>query len=306
MVAEAKEAVGLKNKYDFCFLFDVINGNPNGDPDSGNAPRIDPETGNGFVTDVCIKRKIRNLVQIAKQDATTGKVDAGYDIHVKIHGILSDNQKKAYEALSLVEGDAKLVENTERARAWMCQTYYDIRTFGSVLPNKTYNCGQVWGPVQISFATSIDRISSLDQRITCKALSKKSEAEDQIKKHGSITGTFGHKSIVPYGLYRAYGHISPYISIKTGFNEKDLALLWQSISMMFEHDHSSSRGDMSLRKLIVFKHDSMIGNAPAYSLFNRVVVNLKDASRPPRCYEDYNVEIDNKNLPSGITITEIV
>ena len=295
----------ITHRYDFALIFDVINGNPNGDPDAGNAPRTDPETGHGFVSDVCLKRKIRNFVTLAKRGAN-GEPDSGFDIYVKEKAVLNHQHQRAHTALGL-KPDAKGVEKSgqiDKARGWMCQTFFDIRMFGAVMSTEI-NCGQVRGPVQLAFAKSVDPIVSLEQAITRKAVTTSKEADAQIEKHGQITGTMGRKEIVPYGLYVAHGFISPHLAADTGFSGEDLTLLWQALGKMFEHDRSAARGEMSTRRLIVFEHESMLGNASAHRLFERIKIARKDLASPPRAYTDYDVSIDHDNVPSGITIREM-
>lgn len=282
----------IKNRYEFVILFDVENGNPNGDPDAGNMPRIDPETGYGIVTDVCIKRKIRNYVEIVKND------EPGFCIYVKEGEALNDQHERAYKALN-----EKVRSNKEKplpeATEWMCKNFYDIRAFGAVMATEV-NCGQVRGPVQLSFARSIDEIVQQEVTITRMAVTKVS---DKAKKETEM----GRKHIVPYALYKMEGYISATFASKTtGFNEEDLELLWEAIENMFEHDRSAARGKMALRKLIIFKHDTMLGNAPAHRLFETVKVERKDISRPPRSYEDYSVTVNKNDIPQGVTLIERV
>lgn len=298
----------ITRRYDFVLLFDVVNGNPNGDPDAGNSPRIDPETAHGLVSDVSLKRKVRNFVTLDKTDLKTGEPAPGYDIYIKHHGVLEHLHQQAYEALGLkVDEKAKdkKVDNVRQTRAWMCQTFFDVRTFGAVMSTGV-NCGQVRGPVQIAFARSVDPIASLEQSITRKAVTTEREATSQIDKHGQVTGTMGRKQIVPYGLYEAHGFISPHLAADTGFSEADLELLWQALTSMFEHDRSATRGEMATRKLIVFEHESPLGNAPAHALFRRVAIEAVEPGRPPRSYNDYRVDIDRDNLPAGVELHEKV
>lgn len=296
------------HRYDFVFLFDVTDGNPNGNPDAGNAPRVDPETGHGLVSDVALKRKIRNFVSLAKADLAAGEPQPGYDIYVKQHGVLEQLHRQAYEAQGLKtdekEKSAK-TSNVERARAWMCQTYFDIRTFGGVL-TLDINCGQVRGPVQLTFARSIDPIASFEQSITRRAVATQREADEQIGKSGQVVGTMGRKEIVPYGLYRAHGFVSPHLAADTGFSQADLELVWQALALMFDHDRSASRGQMSSRRLIVFEHENALGNARAQSLFDRVTVERSGDERqtPARQFADYRVLVDDKELPNGVTLHE--
>ena len=302
MISSATPKV-IDHRYDFVLLFDVKNGNPNGDPDAGNAPRIDPETGHGLVTDVCLKRKVRDYVTLLKTDPATGKPVPGFRIYVQHRGVLERFHREAYEAegLKLDEnGKERKLTNVEKARAWMCQTFFDIRTFGAVL-TLDINCGQVRGPVQFAFARSIDPIAALEQSIVRKAVATEREAEEQINKHSQITGTMGNKQIVPYALYCAHGFVSPHLAADTGFTEADLEVFWQALLNMFEQDRSAARGEMATRKLVIFGHESRLGNAPAHQLFERVSVERKDRSRPPRDFSDYIVRVDTADLPRGVT-----
>lgn len=286
----------IDKRYDFTLLFDVTNGNPNGDPDAGNAPRIDPETGHGLVSDVCLKRKIRNFIMLAM--GQNGQAQPGYDIYVKEKAILNKQHERAYEALGL---DPKKDKGGDDARAWMCQTFFDVRMFGAVMTTGV-NCGQVRGPVQLAFARSIDPIVALEQSITRMAVTTDREAEAQ----GGDNRTMGRKEIVPYGLYEVHGFISPHLADQTGFSQEDLDLFWRALQQMFEHDHSAARGEMATRKLVVFEHDSKLGNTPAHALFQRVQVQRVDESRPPRRFEDYRVIVNQDNLPQGITVREVL
>lgn len=285
----------IKNRYDFVILFDVENGNPNGDPDAGNMPRIDPETGYGLVTDVCLKRKIRNYVEDAKEDAE------GYRIYIKDQVPLQRSDGEALHYLG-VDKDLKAAKKEDPAldvkiRDFMCRNFYDIRTFGAVMTTfvkGNLNCGQVRGPVQLGFARSIDPI--LPQEITITRIAITTEADAEKK------GTeMGRKYIVPYGLYRAEGYVSANLARKvTGFSEEDLQLLWQAILNMFENDHSAARGKMAVRELIVFKHDSELGNAPSYRLFDAVHVQRAEGVAVARQYSDYVVTVE-EDLPAGVT-----
>ncbi len=291
----------MNNRYEFILLFDVINGNPNGDPDAGNQPRTDIETGRGLVSDVCLKRKIRNFITLVKRDAS-GAAQPGYDIYVKEKAVLNQQHDRAYEALGLKKDEKdgkKVAANQDAARQWMCQTFFDIRMFGAVMSTGT-NCGQVRGPVQIAFSSSLDTINSAEQTVTRMAVTTEKEAE----KQSGDNRTMGRKYIVPYGLYQAHGFINPFLAQQTGFNEDDLALLWQSLVQMFEHDRSAARGLMSAQKLIVFKHDSALGNAPAGKLFKLVKTKLKDGIAIPRSFDDYEVKIDP--APGGVEIIEML
>jgi CRISPR-associated protein Csd2 len=294
-------AAPITRRYDFVLLFDVVNGNPNGDPDAGNAPRLDPETGHGLVTDVCLKRKIRNFITLVKSDPATGQPEPGYDIYVKERAILNQQHKKAYDALGLkTDGNAaEKASNVERARAWMCQTFFDIRMFGAVMGTEI-NAGQVRGPVQIAFARSVDPITSLEQSITRMAVT--TERESQAQDGGNRT--MGRKEIVPYGLYRAHGFVSPHLAAQTGFSDADLDLLWHALAQMFEIDRSAARGEMTTRALYVFEHESALGNAPAHRLFERLNVQRRDTSRPARAYADYDVSFAGEGLPSGVRVHE--
>lgn len=285
----------IKNRYDFVILFDVENGNPNGDPDAGNMPRVDPETGYGLVTDVCLKRKIRNYVETLKED------EDGYRIYIKGGVPLNSSDKAAIAALGISE-DLKAAKKSDpeidrKLRDYMCANYYDIRTFGAVMTTfvkGALNCGQVRGPVQIGFARSIDPIVPQEVTITRVAITTEADAE----KKGT---EMGRKHIVPYALYRAEGFVSANLARKTtGFSEDDLALLWQAILNMFENDHSAARGKMAVRELIVFKHESELGNAPSYKLFDAVTVSRNDGVDFPRSYRDYTVTIA-ENIPDGVT-----
>ncbi|MGO8736897.1 MAG: type I-C CRISPR-associated protein Cas7/Csd2 [Terriglobia bacterium] len=293
----------IKHRYDFVLLFDVINGNPNGDPDAGNSPRIDPETGYGLVTDVCLKRKIRNYICLAKANPSNGEPEPGYDIYVKEKAVLNHQHQRAYTALKLdpqSKGKEKAGHISE-ARGWMCQTFFDIRMFGAVM-SLEINCGQVRGPVQLAFARSVDPIVTLEESITRMAVATEREAETQ----GGDNRTMGRKEIVPYGLYVAHGFISPHLAADTGFSEEDLSLLWQALQMMFENDRSAARGEMASRKLIVFEHESLLGNAPAHALFERIKITRKDNTKPARAFSDYDVKMDMENLPAGITVHEML
>lgn len=285
----------IKNRYDFVILFDVENGNPNGDPDAGNMPRIDPETGYGLVTDVCLKRKIRNYVETVKEN------DENYRIYIKDTVPLNRSDTDAIKALGISE-DLKAAKKSDpdidrRLRNYMCEHYYDIRTFGAVMTTfvkGALNCGQVRGPVQLSFARSVDTIIPQEVTITRVAITTEADAE----KKGT---EMGRKYIVPYALYRAEGYVSANLARKTtGFSEDDLRLLWEAILNMFENDHSAARGKMAVRELIVFKHSSELGNAPAYKLFDAVTVQRRDPSTPARSYRDYAVTVSDA-LPEGVT-----
>lgn len=355
----------INNRYDFVLVFDVKDGNPNGDPDAGNLPRVDPETGHGLITDVCLKRKIRNYVQIIK------KFNKPNDIYIKEKAVLGrahfetfkelgistgeESRKlvpkelsEAFEELSLPEGlsinenddraefivapdaDKKIIkewlkeekpdkeiskfinaalkdakprrptaEETNQGRERMCKNFYDIRTFGAVLSLKSApNCGQVRGPVQMTFGRSVEPVVTLEHAITRMAVATEAEAE----KQSGDNRTMGRKNTVPYGLYVAHGFVSAHLAAQTGFGEDDLNLLWDALCGMFEHDRSAARGLMATQRLIIFKHDSALGNAPAHSLFKRVSVIRKDESKPARDFNDYKVDTDEKDLPQGVIV----
>ena len=289
----------IKNRYEFVILFDVENGNPNGDPDAGNMPRVDPEAGLGLVTDVCLKRKIRNYVETVKEDAT------GYRIYIKDGVPLNRSDAEAYAALDVTEKTvkAKKKENPDldrNIRDWMCANFYDIRTFGAVMTTfvkAALNCGQVRGPVQMGFARSVEPVVPQEVTITRVAITTEADAENK--------GTeMGRKFIVPYGLYRCEGYVSANLARKTtGFSEEDLELLWEAILNLFEHDHSAARGKMAVRELIIFKHDSELGCAPAHKLFDTVKVTRTHPEdiTPARSYQDYVVTVDEAALPEGVT-----
>lgn len=292
----------IKNRYEFVILFDVENGNPNGDPDAGNMPRIDPETGYGLVTDVCLKRKIRNYIETSKEDCS------GYRIYIKDGVPLNRSDREACEYLNVdpekLKEAKKSNENLdEKIRDFMCSNFYDIRTFGAVMTTfvkGALNCGQVRGPVQIGFARSIDPILPQEVTITRVAITTEADAE---KKETEM----GRKYIVPYALYRCEGYISANLARKTtGFSDEDLSLLWEAIINMFENDHSAARGKMSVRELIVFEHDNELGSAPAHKLFELIEVSKKEDVVAPREYSDYIVEIHEDKLPKGVTCRQMV
>ena len=288
----------IKNRYEFIILFDVENGNPNGDPDAGNMPRIDPETGYGLVTDVCLKRKIRNYIEIVKEDAE------GFDIYVREDVPLNRSDSKAYAHLETDDKGIKELKKKDpdadvKIRDFMCHNFFDIRTFGAVMTTfvkANLNCGQIRGPVQLGFARSIDPILPQEITITRVAITTESDAERK--------GTeMGRKYVVPYGLYRVEGYVSANLARKvTGFSEDDLELLWQAILNMFENDRSAARGKMAVRKLIIFKHESELGCAPAYKLFDAVKVVRKQGVEVPRSFLDYDI-IMPADLPEGILLT---
>lgn len=292
----------IKNRYEFVILFDVENGNPNGDPDAGNMPRIDPESGYGLVTDVCLKRKIRNYVETVKEDAEDA---AGYRIYIKEDVPLNRSDNEAYEYLGVNDKTVKDLKKKdpkadEKIRDFMCRNFYDIRTFGAVMTTfvkAALNCGQVRGPVQLGFARSIDPIISQEVTITRVAITTEKDAENKSTE-------MGRKSIVPYALYRAEGYISANLARKvTGFSEDDLELLWEAIINMFELDHSAARGKMAVRELIVFKHSKELGDCPAYKLFDAVEVKRKEGVEFPRKYQDYTVEIHEDAISQTVEMT---
>jgi CRISPR-associated protein Csd2 len=271
-------------------LFDVENGNPNGDPDAGNSPRIDPETNFGYVTDVCLKRKIRNFVELAKEG------EPGYNILIQMDKALNAKFTEAYESEGLKK-KSKDGADVQTARDYMCKNYYDVRTFGAVMSTGDNPCGIVRGPVQINFARSLSPVNVQDISITRQAVTKES---DFAKKDNEM----GRKSFIPYGLYRAEGYISAALAQKvTGFSEEDLELLWTAIINMFEHDHSAARGKMSMRRLYVFKHDNLLGNCPSGLLFDKITVTEKNPGVPPRCFADYEIAVDTQ-MPSGVTFEQ--
>ena len=283
----------LENRIDFVYIFDVQDGNPNGDPDAGNLPRIDAETGMGLVTDVCLKRKVRNYVQVAKECV------AGYDIFIKEKAVLNTLIDASFEYES-VKSKEKPGDKTEAARLVMCANYYDVRTFGAVMSTGK-NAGQVRGPIQFTFARSINPIASAEHSITRMAVATEKEAE----KQSGDNRTMGRKATVPYGLYVCHGFISANLAKQTGFNKADLELFWDALKNMFDTDRSASRGLMSAQKLIVFKHDSALGNAPANKLFDRVKV-IKNCAGAPRSFADYTVNIDKEGLPETIAVEELI
>ena len=289
----------IKNRYEFVYLFDVENGNPNGDPDAGNMPRIDPETSYGLVTDVCLKRKVRNFVEIVKKNQSP------YEIYIREKAILNQTHERAHQAVGVKDqGESKKRkgsgEDVEKARSWMCANFFDVRTFGAVMSTGV-NCGQVRGPVQLNFARSIESIVPIEISITRMAVATEKEAEQQ----SGDNRTMGRKHIIPYALYRVEGYLSAHLAAQTGFSEEDLELLWDSLINMFDHDHSAARGKMNARKLIVFKHDSTLGNAPAHKLFDLITVKRATAeSIPARAFSAYNVTINRDNMPEGVILEE--
>lgn len=289
--------MSLNNRYDFVLLFDVQDGNPNGDPDAGNLPRLDAESGHGLVTDVCLKRKVRNYVGISKSEQPP------YEIYVKEKAVLNLQHKRAYIGIGaeeLLKGDDKKRKGGDKvneARAWMCQNFFDVRTFGAVMSTEV-NCGQVRGPVQLTFARSVSPIVALEHSITRMAVTKEADAE----KQGGDNRTMGRKFTVPYGLYIAHGFISAPLAEQTGFSADDLALLWESLENMFEHDRSAARGMMSTRGLYVFEHASKLGNASAHALFEHIKAKPRDGITTPRSFTDYEVAVNESGLPEGVTL----
>ena len=280
----------LKNRIDFVYIFDVQDGNPNGDPDAGNLPRVDAETGMGLVTDVCLKRKVRNYVQTAK-----GQTD-GYDIFIKEKAVLNNLIKIAYDDTEVRTAN----DTTEAARQFMCKKYFDIRTFGAVMATGK-NAGQVRGAIQLTFARSVDSIATAEHSITRMAVT----TDEESKKQSGGNRTMGRKATVPYGLYVCHGFISANLTQQTGFSEEDLQLFWDALKNMFDFDRSAARGLMSAQKLIVFKHDSPLGNAPANKLFDLVKVE-KVCDGAPRSFHDYVVSVDYENVPAMVKVEELI
>jgi len=289
----------VKRRHDFAILFDVRDGNPNGDPDAGNLPRVDPETMQGLVTDVCLKRKVRNYV-----DATKGK-ESPYKIFVENRGYLVDHKERAYEAVKAKKGDDS---KADAARVWLCQNYFDIRMFGAVLVGKKgegYNCGQVRGPLQLTFARSVDPIVPLDLSITRVALENRGEKPRE-EDDKAATGTMGRKALLPYGLYLGYGFFTPHFAGETNVSAADLQLFWNALQNMWDLDHSASRGMMACRGLYVFSHESDLGNAPAQNLFDLISIKKLGGAQVPRKFADYTVTINEVAIPAGVTLTKLV
>ena len=287
--------MSIQNRYEFVYFFDVSNGNPNGDPDAGNMPRLDPESSKGLVTDVCLKRKIRNFIEVAYDNVL------GHEIYVKEKSVLNLQNKRAYEALGVKLEAKKLPKDEKKAReitAWMCNNFFDIRSFGAVMTTEV-NSGQVRGPVQLAFAQSLDPIVPLEVSITRMAVTNEKDLDKE--------RTMGRKHIVPYALYRMHGFISANLAAKTGFSDEDLQKLWQALQMMFEYDRSAARGEMTARKLIIFKHDSILGSQPAHKLFERVTVERVqgESGSPAAAFSDYRINVDREAL-QGITIEELL
>jgi len=287
----------IENRYDFVFFFDVEYGNPNGDPDAGNMPRIDPETGFGLVTGVCLKRKVRNYVELCKDG------QEGFNIYVREKAILNDQHRMAYLACDLepqCRKPPKCGDDSRRLTEWMCANFYDVRTFGAVM-NTNVNCGQVRGPVQFTFARSVDAIVPQEVKITRMAVTTSKEADAQYGENK----TMGSKYVIPYALYRMEGFVSPALAAKTGFSNEDIELLWEALVNMFEHDRSAARGKMAARKLYIFRHDHKLGNAHAHELFNAIKVESAGSNEmaPARSYSDYTVRIE-RHIPGGVTLLE--
>jgi CRISPR-associated protein Csd2 len=289
----------INHRYDFVYLFDVANGNPNGDPDAGNLPRLDPETGRGLVTDVCLKRKVRNFISLVKDGVP------GYGIYMSERAVLNATHREAYSALHLPVEPKKLPKEPAKAQEltkWMCDNFFDIRTFGAVMSTEV-NCGQVRGPIQITFARSEDPIVPLEISITRSSVTNEKDALTNDR-------TMGRKHIVPYGLYRAHGFISARLANDskkgTGFSETDLALFWQALQSMFDHDRSAARGEMTARGLIVFEHESDIGNAQATKLFDRVTISRTASEGPPRAFSDYAISVNEADMPAGIKLIRMI
>ncbi|MDD6233271.1 MAG: type I-C CRISPR-associated protein Cas7/Csd2 [Frisingicoccus sp.] len=284
--------MALENRYDFVMLFDVENGNPNGDPDAGNSPRVDPETGCGYITDVCIKRKIRNFVELYKEG------EEGYNILIKPDRYLNAKFTEAYEEEGLkTKNKGKNPDDVKKARDYMCRNYFDVRAFGAVMSTGEDPCGIVRGPVQINFARSLSPVNIQDISITRQARTTEARTE---------TGEteMGRKSIIPYALYRAEGYVSAALANKiTKLSEEDIELLWTAIINMFENDHSAARGKMCMRKLYIFKHSNVLGNCPSHILFEKIQVNLKNTAEPPRKFADYEITVEDQ-IPEGVKLIE--
>lgn len=295
----------VSRRHDFVLLFDVTDGNPNGDPDAGNLPRVDPETMQGLVTDVALKRKVRDWIDVAR-----GR-EGRFKIYVQSGQALITSHRRAYQELGLTSTGAKQArDDVEKARAWMCQNFYDIRLFGAVM-SVGVNCGQVRGPVQLTFGRSIDPVIPLDLSITRVAVTREEDARVAVAEDGTeggVTGKqteMGRKALVPYGLYRAHGFFNPHFAQDTGVTQEDLELFWQALVQMWDLDRSSSRGQMACRGLFVFTHESPLGNAPAHRLFERIVVSRKEGVEVPRRISDYDVMVNDADLPDGIVLTRL-
>jgi CRISPR-associated protein Csd2 len=290
----------VQNRYDFVLLFDCQDGNPNGDPDSDNSPRIDPETFQGLISDVCLKRKIRDYIFHSHSKA--GIPAKGYEIFVMSPHTLESRQRMPFDNLKgeiKPERDKTKPSDVNKARAWMCENFFDVRAFGAVMSTTDFNCGQVRGPVQVTFSRSIDRVLTTEHTISRQAFTTEKEREAK-----SGTGTFGRKHTVAYGLYRAHGFINPVFAEKTGFSENDLTVLWKALGSLFDLDRSAARGLMATRGLYIFKHDSKLGSAPAHKLFESVSIKLKEGVVSPRSFNDYTVSVDRSAVPEGVEIIE--
>jgi CRISPR-associated protein Csd2 len=304
MTTETSVHTNPARRHDFVLLFDVADGNPNGDPDAGNLPRVDPETMQGLVTDVAIKRKVRDWVDMAHG------AEGAYKIYVQNTGIaLNAIHQRAYDDLKIKStGTKQARRDVDRARSWMCQNFYDIRMFGAVMSTGV-NCGQVRGPIQLTFSRSIDPVIPLDVSITRVAITREEDAQVVTAEAGATGGKqteMGRKALVPYGLYRAYGFFNPHFGKQTGVTEEDLSLFWQALINMWDVDRSSSRGMMSCRGLYVFSHESSLGNAPAQSLFDRIRIERVEGVEAPRRFEHYSVAVDDQAMPQGVTLTRLV
>jgi CRISPR-associated protein Csd2 len=287
-----------QRRHDFVLFFDVQDGNPNGDPDAGNMPRVDPETMQGLVTDVAVKRKVRDWIDAVRGD------EGAYKIYVQSGEALNSKHQRAYDALNIKStGSKQKVDDIDQARAWMCQNFYDVRTFGAVMTTGV-NCGQVRGPVQLTFARSLDPVVPMDITITRVAVTKAEDAV-QVSSEGEATGKqseMGRKSIVPYGLYRLHGFFNPYLAEQTGFSSEDLTLFWQALQTMWDFDRSAARGMMASRGLYIFTHSSKLGEAPAHRLFDTIDARRRDGVDVPRSYSDYVIRVDEAALPAGVEL----
>lgn len=290
----------VNRRHDFVILFDVTDGNPNGDPDAGNLPRVDPETMQGLVTDVCLKRKIRNYV-----DQNHGS-EARYKIYIEHQGVLNDQHQRAYTALGIKSKGTKENRDTiSKARKWMCDNFYDIRIFGAVMTTGV-NCGQVRGPIQLTFARSVDQIVPLDVSITRVAVTRSEDSSASEEGEVGKQTEMGRKALVPYGLYRGHGFFNPALAADTGVTSEDLALFWKALQEMWDMDRSASRGLMALRGLYVFSHEKSKGNAPAHRLFDTIFIKRRDGVAAPRSFKDYEVKVDEAGLPEGVKLTKVV
>lgn len=292
--------VDPEKRHDFVLLFDVKDGNPNGDPDAGNLPRIDPETMQGLVSDVCLKRKVRNWIALTQDEK----------IYIEHQGILYNNQELAYKSIGKEEDDNSR-ETIEKARQWMCQNFYDVRTFGAVMSTSKFNCGQVQGPMQLTFARSVDPVIPMDLSITRVAVTKPEDArratqEEQSENNSNKVTEMGRKSLIPYGLYVGYGFYNPFFAEETGMDENDLKLFWEALEKMWDIDRSASKGVMACRGLYVFSHQNKTGNAPAHKLLNLIQVNKKANIETPRSFADYEVVIKDEDLPEGVELNVLV